>query len=201
MGTRIRCMALILMLTFTLSSRAAGPGGELLYPAQIPDTTWLQTHQRLCFGVDPNNLDEVIHDGTNVICGGTNAAGIGFAGGPFILGKDGEVIDVMTGKVVPEKTITDMRGRVNSAHAKGAKVVGEVIRFWVTIRKRIFVLPRAGIRLSVICSSSRKLPWSSGWIGTAITWTASAAGLTAFVPIAPPPTERIRARIFRERGM
>ena len=134
MGTRIRCMALILMLTFTLSSRAAGPGGELLYPAQIPDTTWLQTHQRLCFGVDPNNLDEVIHDGTNVICGGTNAAGIGFAGGPFILGKDGEVIDVMTGKVVPEKTITDMRGRVNSAHAKGAKVVGEVIRFWVTPR-------------------------------------------------------------------
>src|SRR6185369_2100812 len=55
---------------------APAPGAE-------PPPTWLRTHQRLCFGVDDKNLDEVIKAGANVVCGGTNAAGIGFAGGPF----------------------------------------------------------------------------------------------------------------------
>ncbi|MDB5357086.1 MAG: Trehalose utilization [Phycisphaerales bacterium] len=132
MNTRIQCTALVLMLGVALTSKAAEPGGELLYPAQIPDTTWLRTHQRLCYGVDAKNFDEVIRDGTNVICGGTNAAGIGFAGGPFILGKNGEVIDIMTGAAVPEQTLKELRGRVEMAHAKGAKVLGEVIRFYMT---------------------------------------------------------------------
>src|SRR6266700_4208622 len=83
MNTRIQRTALILILGLACTSKAGEPGGELLYPAQVPDTTWLRTHQRLCFGVDAKNFDEVIRDRTNVICGGTNAAGIGFAGGPF----------------------------------------------------------------------------------------------------------------------
>ena len=40
-----------------------------------------------------------------MICGGTNAAGIGFAGGPFILGKNGEIVDIRSGVPVPEKTL------------------------------------------------------------------------------------------------
>ena len=74
----------------------------------------------------------VIKDGTNVICGGTNAAGIGFAGGPFILGKNGEIVDIRSGVPVPEKTLAELRARVDTAHAKGAKVLGEVIRFYMT---------------------------------------------------------------------
>lgn len=94
--------------------------------------TWLRTHQRLCFGVYANSLEEVIKDGTNVICGGTNAAGIGFAGGPFILGKDGRIIDIMSGAPIPEQTLKELRANVDAAHAKGAKVLGEVIRFNMT---------------------------------------------------------------------
>ena len=102
------------------------------YPATISAPTWLATHQRLCFGVDGTSLDEVIEDGTNVICGGTNAAGIGFAGGPFILGKDGRFVDIMSGTPIPADSLADLRARVDAAHAKGAKVVGEVIRFNMT---------------------------------------------------------------------
>ena len=102
------------------------------FPATMSAPTWLGTHQRLCFGVEGTSLDEVIADGTNVICGGTNAAGIGFSGGPFILGKDGTFVDIMTGAPIPPQTLADLRGRVDAAHAKGAKVVGEVIRFNMT---------------------------------------------------------------------
>jgi hypothetical protein len=102
------------------------------YPPQFPATTWLGTHQRLCFGIDGKTLDEAIRDGTNVICGGTNAAGIGFAGGPFILGKNGEFVDIMSGAPIPEQTLAELRARVDAAHAKGAKVLGEVIRFNMT---------------------------------------------------------------------
>jgi len=101
-------------------------------PPQGTATTWLGSHQRLCFGVDEQSLDEVIRDGANVICGGTNAAGIGFAGGPFILGKNGEIVDVRSGKPIPEKTLQELRARVDKAHARGAKVLGEVIRFYMT---------------------------------------------------------------------
>ncbi len=94
--------------------------------------TWLRTHQRMCFDVTTKNLDEVVKDGTNVVCGGTNAAGIGFAGGPFILGKNGEVVDIIGGEPIPEKTLKELRANVDAAHARGAKVLGEVIRFNMT---------------------------------------------------------------------
>jgi hypothetical protein len=100
--------------------------------ASEPPPTWLRTHQRLCFGVDEKNLDEVIRSGSNVVCGGTNAAGIGFAGGPFILGKEGGIVDIRSGEPVPEKTLRELRSRVDAAHARGVKVLGEVIRFYLT---------------------------------------------------------------------
>jgi len=115
-----------------LASIAAAAEWEVKYPTPLPETTWLSTHQRLCFGVDEKSLDEAIKDGANVVCGGTNAAGIGFAGGPFLLGKHGEIVDIRSGVPVPEKTLREIRARVDRAHRGGAKVVGEAIRFYMT---------------------------------------------------------------------
>ncbi len=129
-------LTLVLALTVVwvaaaLTAFAADDATQDLSLVGIADrpATWLTTNQRMCFGVGPKDLDEVIKDGTNVICGGTNAAGIGFAGGPFILDKDGKTIIEISGKVVPEKTLQELRANVVAAHAKGAKVLGEVIRF------------------------------------------------------------------------
>jgi hypothetical protein len=105
---------------------------EVSYPSRFPDTTWLNRYQRLCFGIEGKNLDAVIRNGTNVICGGTNAAGIGFAGGPFILGKQGEIVDIRSGVPIPEQALQELRARVDAAHARGARVLGEVIRFYMT---------------------------------------------------------------------
>jgi hypothetical protein len=105
---------------------------QVTYPPPLDQSTWLRLQQRLCFGVDEKTLDEVVKDGTNVICGGTNAAGIGFAGGPFILGKSGELVDIRSGVPIPESVLKQLRARVDAAHAKHAKVLGEVIRFYMT---------------------------------------------------------------------
>lgn len=113
-----------LILLAALGVPAFGGGAEW--------NTWLRTHQRMCFAVDGRNLDEVAKAGINVVCGGTNAAGIGFAGGPFILGKNGEIIDIISGEPIPRKTLEELRARVDAAHAKGLKVLGEVIRFNMT---------------------------------------------------------------------
>ncbi len=102
------------------------------YPAQVEDVSWLGTHSRFCFDVTEKNMAAVLGAGTNVVCGGTNAAGIGFAGGPFILGREGEIVDILSGKRIAEETLKQIRGRVDLAHAKGAKVVGEVIRMHMT---------------------------------------------------------------------
>src|SRR5947209_15727080 len=82
------------------------------FPQALTGPTWLQTNQRLCFGVDGKTLDEVLKDGTNVICGGTNAAGIGFSGGPFILNKQSEIVDIRSGVPVPKQTLDEIRARV-----------------------------------------------------------------------------------------
>ncbi|MEO8352463.1 MAG: alpha-amylase family protein [Chthoniobacteraceae bacterium] len=122
---------MVIGVVFFGSSRALAEWAPT-WPAALPESTWLDTQQRLCFGVDRQTLDEAIHDGTNVICGGTNAAGIGFAGGPFILGKDGTFVEVIDGKMVSEETLNELRANVDAAHAKGAKVLGEVIRMNMT---------------------------------------------------------------------
>ncbi|MEI6915765.1 MAG: hypothetical protein WCL39_11585, partial [Armatimonadota bacterium] len=120
----------IVTIISSLALLAAGAAfAEVKTIASVNAPTWLSTHQRMCFGVAGKDLDEVIKDGTNVICGGTNAAGIGFAGGPFILDKNNAIISVYTGEAIPEKSLIELRTNVNSAHAKGAKVLGEVIRF------------------------------------------------------------------------
>ena len=132
MSTHVARLLLSLMLGISVSSITSAADWKVTYPKRLSDTTWLRSHQRMCFGVDDKNLDEVLKNGTNVICGGTNAAGIGFAGGPFILGKNDEFVHIMSGEPIPEKTLLELRGRVEAAHAKGAKVLGEVIRFNMT---------------------------------------------------------------------
>ena len=102
------------------------------WPTPLENTSWLRTHSRLCFDVTEKTLDEVLNDGTNVVCGGTNAAGIGFAGGPFILGEHGEIIEILSGKPIPDETLKKIRARIDLAHSRGAKVVGEVIRMHMT---------------------------------------------------------------------
>lgn len=126
--------SLLFASLFTGLSINSGSAGDprITWPQPFPEDTWLNTHQRLCFGIDGAALDEAIKDGTNVICGGTNAAGIGFAGGPFILGRNGGLVDIMSGVPVPETVLAALRARVDAAHAKGAKVLGEVIRFNMT---------------------------------------------------------------------
>jgi len=125
-------IGVLLSVTCILTAIAAGAEWEVTYPQPFAEATWLRSHQRLCFGVDEKTMHEVVNDGTNVICGGTNAAGIGFAGGPFILGKSGEIVDIRSGVPVPERVLKQLRARVDAAHAKKAKVLGEVIRFYMT---------------------------------------------------------------------
>jgi hypothetical protein len=48
------------------------------------------------------------------------------------LDKNGTIIDIRSGAAIPEKTLQELRVHVDAAHAKGAKVLGEVIRFYMT---------------------------------------------------------------------
>ena len=127
-----KLLCVILPFCFTPVCRGAQIEWSPTYPREQPETTWMRNNRRLCFGVDGQSLDAAVRDGANVICGGTNAAGVGFAGGPFILGKHGEIVDIRSGTPVPSRTIEEIRARVDSAHARGAKVIGEVIRFYMT---------------------------------------------------------------------
>ncbi len=128
----MRTIAFFALFPFGLAGPGAAEDWKVTYPPRFSEPTWLPLNQRLCFAVEESNLDSVIKDGVNVICGGTNAAGIGFAGGPFILGKNGEFVDIRSGAPVPEKTLAELRARVDRAHSTGARVLGEVIRFYMT---------------------------------------------------------------------
>ncbi len=132
MTLRASALTSALLLSLSCPPCARGAGWELTFPPRLPESPWLHSHQRLCFGVDDKTLEEVVSDGSNVICGGTNASGIGFAGGPFCLGKKGEIVDIRSGAAIPEETLKALRSNVDRAHAKGAKVLGEVIRFYMT---------------------------------------------------------------------
>ena len=74
-------VASLLLLSICIPLRAE-ESWHPSWPAPLENRSWLSTHSRLCFDVTEKNLEEVLKDGTNVICGGTNAAGIGFAGAP-----------------------------------------------------------------------------------------------------------------------
>ncbi len=132
MKSHIQTLGLFAIICLSMASAAVPDEWRVTYPPRFAEATWLPSHQRLCFAVDDGNLDRVIDDGTNVICGGTNAAGIGFAGGPFILGKNGQIVDIRSGGQIPKQTLRALRARVDRAHAKGAKVLGEVIRFYMS---------------------------------------------------------------------
>ncbi|MGA2256428.1 MAG: hypothetical protein ABSG53_17405, partial [Thermoguttaceae bacterium] len=132
MNLGFHVFATALLLHVVVAFRSLDAGEDRADKPPVSTSTWLRSHQQLCFGIDEKNMDDAIQSGTNVICGGTNAAGIGFAGGPFILGKNDQIVDIRSGKIVPEKTLSEIRGRVDRAHARGVKVLGEAIRFYMT---------------------------------------------------------------------
>jgi hypothetical protein len=126
-------IGIILTLLSPVTLMAADAHWKPSSPNPLPNDTWIHTHQRLCFGVDSATLDEAIDSGVNVIVGGTNAAGYGFAGGPFCSDRDGKtIVHILTGEKIPEEVLATMRSNVDRAHARGAKVLGEVIRLHMT---------------------------------------------------------------------
>ena len=114
-------LAMILSIDLVATIASAAAPTEKGDPTPLLTATWLESHQRLCFGIDEKNLDEAIHDGCNVICGGTNAAGIGFAGGPFILGRNGEIVEIRTGEPVSDKTLQAIRDACGPGACAGPK--------------------------------------------------------------------------------
>ncbi len=99
-------------------------------PKQFPEVKWLTTHQRACFGIDDKNVFGAMEDGVNVVIGGTNAAGPhGFAGGHWVLNKNGDgFVAVLTGEPMTPENMERMQHNVREVHARGGKVLGEVIR-------------------------------------------------------------------------
>ena len=132
MSRSMRVILLIVGAHMGHGAAATADEWRVVFPPRFSQETWLPLRQRLCFGIDDTNFSDAVNAGTNVICGGTNAAGVGFAGGPFILGKHGEIVDIRSGMPVPEKTMSELRARVDRRSARGAKVLGEVIRFYMT---------------------------------------------------------------------
>ena len=63
------------LLACVFGRAQAGESGG--YPPPIKTSAWLETHQRLSFAVDGKNMEKVVGQGTNVLVGGTNAAGFG----------------------------------------------------------------------------------------------------------------------------
>lgn len=121
--------AIFISFTFSL----LGPGWAenrspaRSYPEPIPPSPWMETHERWVF-ISDRPLEEMLDQGANVVTGGTNAAGPGFAGGPYGLNGKGEIVHIVTGE--PIKNVEEIRARVEKAHARGAKVLGELMRFW-----------------------------------------------------------------------
>jgi hypothetical protein len=103
-----RILLAVAALSGLVGARAGAQGEwQVTYPPPFKNPTWLNTHQRLAFGVYDKELEQAVEAGTNVICGGTNAAGLGFAGGPWILAKDGKnFVEVINGTPVPSSTST-----------------------------------------------------------------------------------------------
>jgi hypothetical protein len=100
------------------------------YPPAPEQATWLEKHQRFSFNMSEDLLDAAVRDGVNVVCGGTNAAGESLGGGPWAIDTQGNIVDVYTGKIVPEEVLEKSRKTVNLAQAKGFKVVSPQMRMW-----------------------------------------------------------------------
>ena len=92
-------------------------------PTPVPD--WLEEAQTFLFGVE--KVDQALERGVEIVCGGTNAAGPGFAGGPYTWDGKGTIVDINTGKPVD---LEPHKRNVAEAHAKGLKVIGELMRMW-----------------------------------------------------------------------
>jgi hypothetical protein len=124
-----------------------------------------------------------------------------------------------SGEAVPEKTLRASRGRVDPAHARGAKVLGEAIRFYMTPwiqaehPEREEILPVFGIKLVIAgsmataCCPSDKPPMAlksrcRDWMSTrrscssesmppASSRSAAPFNLLAFVARPMPPSSSL----------
>ena len=110
--------------------RANAQEWRVTMPKQFPEVKWLTTHQRACFGIDDKSVVGAMEDGVNVVIGGTNAGGPhGFAGGHWVLNKNSDgFVAVLTGEPMAPENMERMQRNVREVHARGGKVLGEVIR-------------------------------------------------------------------------
>ena len=123
-ATTLTCIGTLLLLC---GEASAGESSSDPVSGRVAISPWVASHARWVFIAD-RPLDEMIDAGANVVTGGTNAAGPGFAGGPYGLDAKGEIVHIATGE--PIKNLDEIRGRVDRAHARGVKVLGELMRFW-----------------------------------------------------------------------
>lgn len=94
-------------------------------PAPLPTPAWLEETDTFCF--DIHTPEEAVARGVKIICGGTNAAGAGYAGGPYVWDGKDRIYNLWDGVTVDTAKI---RGKVEAAHAKGLRVIGELMRMW-----------------------------------------------------------------------
>lgn len=131
MVLRTACFSLVLVFSSLPGAPCADepvPGGRS-YPPTITPSPLVEERARWIFIADLP-LDEAAAAGAQVISGGTNAAGPGFSGGPYGTNGKGEIIHIGTGEILAEAEIGRIKERVARAHAKGIKVLGELMRFW-----------------------------------------------------------------------
>ncbi len=126
----IRSRSLFAVVLAIFTPLAHAQEWTITFPQQFPAVEWLKTHQRACFGVEDNKIAETMADGVNVLIGGTNAGGPnGFAGGHWVLNKQGDgFVAVLTGTPMEPENMERMKRNVREVHARGGKVLGEVIR-------------------------------------------------------------------------
>jgi len=118
-------------VVLTISPQFAHAGEwKLTFPEPFPEVGWLKTHQRACFDIHDNTIAEAMADLVNVAIGGTNAGGPnGFAGGHWVLNKAGDgFVAVLTGTPMEPANRERMKRNVKEVHARGGKVLSEVIR-------------------------------------------------------------------------
>ena len=123
--------ASLFLLASTDSQAAASTNPKITYPEPRPTPAWIDHSAIMAFtgerGVGNVSAIDSHQQGINIICMGTNAAGVGFAGGPYVWDGKDRIYNLFTDETVDEVAI---RKKVDEAHSKGLKVMGELIRMW-----------------------------------------------------------------------
>lgn len=109
------------------AGRVAAQGGRARpgASAPLPTPAWLEDADTLCFDIP--TPEEAVARGGKIICGGTNAGGPGYAGGPYVWNGKDRIDNLWDGVTVDTAKI---RTKVDAAHARGLRVIGELMRMW-----------------------------------------------------------------------